>query len=241
MEDACRLSVVVTSRNDDHGGGMLHRFRIFADALIQQADRHRLSGELVVVVATRSGRYDRGEDVFGLCCAMASVALGWWLWQGIIPRTGDWESGWAPALGLGFVLGLIVLGFALGAFIATLFPTLGMLFVPRGEQIGEVQEGASAAFHRFRVRQTEGATGILIYCSLLERMCWVVGDDTITAKLDDGAWFNVRDAVVDGFRARKPAEGLRTGVERAGELLTTHFPLAKGDTNELPNAIRFVD
>lgn len=49
MQDGCRLSVVITSRNDDHGGDMLRRFRIFADALVQQADRHGLRGELLVV------------------------------------------------------------------------------------------------------------------------------------------------------------------------------------------------
>jgi hypothetical protein len=46
---ACRVSFVVTSRNDDHGGRMLRRFAIFADGLLEQATRHNLSGELVVV------------------------------------------------------------------------------------------------------------------------------------------------------------------------------------------------
>lgn len=44
-----RLSVVVASRNDDHGENMLRRFRLFADGLLEQAERHRLSGELIVV------------------------------------------------------------------------------------------------------------------------------------------------------------------------------------------------
>jgi hypothetical protein len=46
---ACRVSFVVTSRNDDHGGRMLRRFAIFADGLLEQANRHNLSGELIVV------------------------------------------------------------------------------------------------------------------------------------------------------------------------------------------------
>lgn len=49
MPAECRLSVVVTSRNDDHGGDMLRRFRIFADGLLEQANRHGLTGELIVV------------------------------------------------------------------------------------------------------------------------------------------------------------------------------------------------
>lgn len=49
MGSDCRVSFVVTSRNDDHGGDMLRRFRIFAEGLLNLANRHRLSGELIVV------------------------------------------------------------------------------------------------------------------------------------------------------------------------------------------------
>lgn len=49
MPADCSVSFVVTSRNDDHGGDMLHRFQMFADALLEQANRHSLSGELIVV------------------------------------------------------------------------------------------------------------------------------------------------------------------------------------------------
>jgi hypothetical protein len=49
MEPCCRVSFVVTSRNDDHGGKMLSRFGIFADGLIEQANRYGLSGELIIV------------------------------------------------------------------------------------------------------------------------------------------------------------------------------------------------
>lgn len=49
MASGCRVSFVVTSRNDDHGGRMLSRFGVFAEALLEQANRHRLAGELIVV------------------------------------------------------------------------------------------------------------------------------------------------------------------------------------------------
>jgi hypothetical protein len=39
----------VTSRNDDHGGHLLGRFGTFADGLLEQANRHGLNGELIVV------------------------------------------------------------------------------------------------------------------------------------------------------------------------------------------------
>jgi hypothetical protein len=43
------LSIVVTSRNDDHGGDVLHRTQVFLDGLAAQADRHALDVELVLV------------------------------------------------------------------------------------------------------------------------------------------------------------------------------------------------
>ncbi len=45
----CHLSLVVTTRNDNHGGEMLRRFQIFAETLLEQANRHSLAGELIVV------------------------------------------------------------------------------------------------------------------------------------------------------------------------------------------------
>ena len=43
------LSVVVTARNDDHGGNLLGRMQAFVNAWIGQAKRHGLSSELIVV------------------------------------------------------------------------------------------------------------------------------------------------------------------------------------------------
>jgi hypothetical protein len=43
------LSVVATTRNDDHGGDALARTQIFLDALAAQCERHGLDAELVLV------------------------------------------------------------------------------------------------------------------------------------------------------------------------------------------------
>ena len=49
MEATPFLSIVVASRNDDHGGGLLGRMQTFVDALAAQVERHGLDVELVVV------------------------------------------------------------------------------------------------------------------------------------------------------------------------------------------------
>lgn len=43
------LSIVVTSRNDDHGGNLVDRMQLFVNGLLQQASRHNLSAELIIV------------------------------------------------------------------------------------------------------------------------------------------------------------------------------------------------
>ena len=199
------------------------------------------SGEIVPVVATRSGRYDRGEDIFGIVLGLVAVAVVWLLCQEIEPTAGDWESGQTLAVGLGPVLLTFVIAFVLGVVLATLVPALAMSFVGRTERQEEVQRSARQAFFEFRVRATEAGTGILIYISLLERTVWVIGDRAISDKLDQAQWDGVKDLVIDGLRSGKPTDGLCAAIKRCGELLSEHFPIAQGDTNELTNELHLVD
>lgn len=43
------LSIVATARNDNHGGNLLGRMQVFVSAWIEQARRHNLSSELILV------------------------------------------------------------------------------------------------------------------------------------------------------------------------------------------------
>jgi hypothetical protein len=45
----CDLSIVATSRNDDHGGNLLGRMQLFINGLLAQCRRHDLSAELILV------------------------------------------------------------------------------------------------------------------------------------------------------------------------------------------------
>src|SRR5690349_11117145 len=49
MSQTPKLSVVATSRNDDHGGNLLPRTQWFIDGLVEQSSRHELPTELVLV------------------------------------------------------------------------------------------------------------------------------------------------------------------------------------------------
>lgn len=43
------LSIVVTSRNDTHGGNLLHRMQVFINGLVYQCRKFNLSAELIIV------------------------------------------------------------------------------------------------------------------------------------------------------------------------------------------------
>ena len=47
--------------------------------------------------------------------------------------------------------------------------------------------------------------------------------------------------VVNGLKTGQPAEGLRQGVKKTGELLAAHLPPTAETANELANHLIFVD
>ena len=57
------LSIVVTSRNDDHGGDMPRRMRIFLQGLLDQTRRHRVPAELIFVEWNPPENLPRLRDV----------------------------------------------------------------------------------------------------------------------------------------------------------------------------------
>ena len=48
--------------------------------------------EIVPVVATTSGRYDRAEDVCGMCCGVLAMLGGWWILPEIASDASSWAS-----------------------------------------------------------------------------------------------------------------------------------------------------
>lgn len=219
--------------------------------LFGPADRERISraiadaeagtsGEIVPVVAAASGRYDRAEDIFGILFALVLLSA---VWLGL--ESAEIGVDWAPEATLGVGLGLAWIliggGFVIGSALASRFGILRMPFIPAAELREEVERSAEAVFHRHRLRETAGATGILIYVSLQEHQVRVLGDGAIGSKLGAADWRHICDAVTEGMAQGRAAEGLIRGIELAGELLGRHFPREANDRNELVNELVLID
>ena len=205
-------------------------------AAIESAES-KTSAEVVVCIATRSGRYDRGEDLIGVVVALLCVAGAWLAFQGAH------DESWGLTLNLGLlpILGIIVVGFSFGAAVATFFPALSLFFSSRTEMQSNVHDRARIAFQEIGVRGTRAASGVLIYVSLLERTVSVIGDHGITEAIDKETWDKLRDTVISGLAKGQASEGLCNAIEQAGVVLAESMPGSHDDVDELGNHLRIID
>lgn len=205
------------------------------EAAIAQAEQGT-SAEIVPVVATVSGRYDRAEDLFALVLTLAVLA-GLWPWLG-----DGGSEGWAGSgIGLPGLLVILVLTFIAGVLLASRVPVLRLPFIHRREMQEEVERSAQAAFQQLRVRRTQSATGVLIYVSLYERMVHVVGDDAISAVFGQSQWQTLCETIVNRFRAGQYAAGMTDGIIQCGAQLAEKFPGTSDDVNEIADSLHLLD
>ncbi|MFZ2633965.1 MAG: TPM domain-containing protein [Desulfosalsimonadaceae bacterium] len=210
------------------------------EAAVTQVEK-MTSAEVVPVVATASGRYDRAEDIFAFLLSLLVLGCAWGGFQGIHPSAAEWSGNPAFRLNLPLVLTILVATFFTGIILASRFPMLRLPLIAKREMQEEVERRARETFQRLRIHGTQNAAGILIYVSLFEHMVHVVGDDTINAKLSQTDWEALTEIIISGFKSGKPMEGMRNGILRCGELLARHFPLEPGDRNELANKLYLID
>lgn len=209
-------------------------------AAIEQAigDAERqTAGEIVPVVASSSGRYDRAEDLFGLCFALASLAAAWILLTRI--DGDDWSSPSSAGLSLGIALLVVLGGFLVGTAAASRLTLLRLPFITRGEMLEEVERSARETFQRERLRATANGTGILIYVSLYEHLVKVIADDQVSEHLPNTALEEICAEVVDGLKRNEPAAGLQRAIQKTGEILQPALPAAA--ENQLPNHLVLID
>lgn len=113
------------------------------------------------------------------------------------------------------------------------FDWVDRLMTPRPDQMRQVDLRAQLEFYELDLGKTDGRTGVLLMVSLMEHRAVVLADHGISEKLDTEAWQEVVDLMIGGVKGGDLAEGMCAAIERCGELLTPHFPIAGDDANEL--------
>ena len=220
-----------------------------ASHLFTEADRRRVteavaraearsSAEIVPVIASSSGRYDRAEDMVGLWFGVLALCVGWWLAQGV--EISDWGVP-RPKLGLPSILGLVIGGWVLGVVLAHLSGSLRLLFTPRREQKAEVERAARQAFFDRRIHHTEGGSGLLVYVSLLERMAVVLADAQVLEKLGQPKLDALCASLVSELRKGAYTDALCNTIDQAGVALAEALPAQAQNRNELTDALVVMD
>ncbi|MHB8968895.1 MAG: TPM domain-containing protein [Pirellulaceae bacterium] len=206
---------------------------------VQQAESVT-SAEIVPVVASASGRYDRPEDLVGLYLALAALVIVWFAFPTAQDEHGSWEAVW-PHWKLLAMLAATVLAFVVGAAVATHVGPLRRLFTSRTQMADEVAARARELFYSQAIHHTAGQTGLLIYVSLYERMAAVLGDQTVMEKLGQTSLDELRDTLLDGLRGGKVTDAFCRTIQAAGQRLAPVLPRQANDANELPDALVTLD
>ncbi|MCC6332712.1 MAG: hypothetical protein IT380_01840 [Myxococcales bacterium] len=190
------------------------------------------TAEVVCVVATESGRYDRAESFFGVALGLVGLAIADGAWASWGPP-GSWTG---PAPLVAQAAGVVV-GFLAGLLLASFVHPLRRLLVSAREQEEEVRRAAWAAFSGSRVGSTAGRTGVLVYVSLFEHRVVVLLDSGVRAVVEEGFAQQLVDKAVAGLKAGRRAEVLAELVDQVGEALAAKLPPAAKTANELPNHV----
>lgn len=200
----------------------------------------KTSCEIVPVVATSSGRYDRAEDVIGLWLAILAAVTIWLILPRQLNESGNWDS--LPIyVGLLTMIVGIVIAFIAGASIGSRIGWLRRLFTPRKQMLEEVSARARETFFDQRIHHTRGSAGMLIYISLFERFAVVLGDQEILDQLGQTFLDQLCRQLTEGLRQGNSSDAICSVIAEAGRQLSGPLPRVTGDVNELQDALVLID
>ncbi len=200
----------------------------------------KTSAEIVPVVATASGRYDRPEDIVGLWCGALAAAMVWLLFRAAPQPHASWDFQWT-SLELPAILLALLAGFLAGTAAGSASGALRRLFTPQNQMRDEVALRARQVFFDRRVHHTRAGTGLLIYLSVFERMAAVLADETIVQKLGQNTLNELCAELTEGLRGESRAEALCKAIGRAGDALARVLPREPDVVNELQNTLLVLD
>lgn len=100
-----------------------------------------------------------------------------------------------------------------------------------------VKQRAVRAFYEHGLYKTKENTGVLFFLSLIERKVWVLADKGIYQKIGQETLDQFAKTVSKGIRGGHACDALCEAIRGIGQLLSKHFPMKPGDTDELPDSV----
>ena len=160
--------------------------------------------------------------------------------QALYPALSAWTVRPNPEAELAIVLDdyaiLQGLLFTVVGLVSTL-PAVRRLLTPGTLKRHRVHKAAWAQFVATGLHTTEGATGVLIFASLDDRVVEVVAEEDIHRKVGDRVWHDAVAAVRAGMKARDPVKGFVSAIEICGAALAEHFPATGPHANTVSDRL----
>lgn len=109
-------------------------------------------------------------------------------------------------------------------------------------RVDDVEARAREVFAKLGMIATAERNGVLVYVHLRQKNLVILGDSGIDAKVPQGFWRDVCDAVLACFKRKDMTVGVVLGIMLIAEQLALHFPCdATERVNELPDAVAIGD
>jgi len=100
-----------------------------------------------------------------------------------------------------------------------------------------VEQLARLEFARLGMIKTAERTGVLMFILVEAREFFILADEHINERVPPKTWDGIAGLMAEKFARAEYREGLVSAVKVVGEHLKSHFPIRKGDKNELPNDV----
>lgn len=185
------------------------------------AAEQRTTGEIVTVIADRSGHYLYLPVLLAAVTVLAGSGIALLLPVPITPN----------GLYVGQVLGFIAFGLLL-----TWMP-VRMRLTPRSVTRRRAHLLAHEQFLDLGLCSTTNRSAVMLFVSVAERYVEVIADRGIHAKVEADVWERIVAGFVGEVKAGRVADGFVMAIEACAWVLAEHFPSHPDDTNELPNKL----
>lgn len=195
---------------------------------VHQAEK-KTSGEIVPMIVSRSHNYPMAAATGAVCLALP-LAL---LLTNIIGK-----QFWLGPQNMWLFLGLFAILYVVSYPLFSHSDRLKRFFLNSGQVEQEVKRAALSAFYSEGLYKTKDANGILLYISVMEQKVWILADSGISDKIDQRRWdFTIQELTTGIKTNNKTSDPICAAIDQMGQILQTHFPCQKNDTDELHNLI----
>ncbi|MBI4683702.1 MAG: hypothetical protein HY755_00705 [Nitrospirae bacterium] len=116
-------------------------------------------------------------------------------------------------------------------------PALKSAFIGIKRKEDAVRLRAIRAFYEKGLYKTKKNTGVLFFISLIEHKVWVLADKGIYEKIEQETLNKFAGNISQGIKEGRACDALCENIKEAGGLLAKHFPITKGDIDELPDGV----